>query len=276
VPGRGEKDMVDISDSEFEQFQRFFYETAGISMPAGKKPLLRGRLQPRLEHHGLNCYADYFRLLRSGKVPGEAQIVVDLLTTNETYLFREPEHFDLLRARATKVSAQTPGRVFRVWSAASSTGEEVYSIAMVLDDALPAGNWEILGSDISTRVLDQARRGHYPLQRAKSVPPAFLRKYCLRGVGKEEGTLLICRGLREKLRFEHINLNEALPNIGPFDIIFLRNVMIYFDLDAKRKIVSRVLGRLAPEGLLLIGHSESLVGLGLDIVGIQPAVYRKR
>jgi chemotaxis protein methyltransferase CheR len=266
--------MIQISDKEFLQFQRFIYEVAGINMSSAKKPLVCGRLERRLNHYNLRSYGEYFKLLKSGREPSEQQVAIDLLTTNETHLFRESEHFDLLRRMALEASGG--GRAFRVWSAASSTGEEPYSIAMVLDDALPGGGWEVLGSDISTRVLERARLGHYPLERARNVPMPYLRKYCLRGIGKEQGTLLICRALRQKVQFAQINLNNALPSIGLFDVVFLRNVMIYFDVETKQQIVSRVVNQLREGGVLFTGHSESLNGISANLVAIESAVYRKR
>lgn len=265
--------MIPISDREFEQFQNFIFEVAGISLSHAKKPLVCGRLGKRLQHHQLGSYGDYFQLLKSGKYPGEIQIAVDLLTTNETHLFREPQHFELLRKLALASAGQN--RPFRVWSAACSSGEEVYSIAMVLDDCLATGAWEVIGSDISARVLDRARAGHYPMERAREVPMNYLRKYCLRGVDEQEGTLLVRRELRQKVRFMQINLNAALPHMGNFDVIFLRNVMIYFNTGTKQQIVSRVAGVLRRGGYLLTGHSESLNGISDEVEMEAPAVYRK-
>jgi chemotaxis protein methyltransferase CheR len=266
--------MIPISEKEFAQFQRFILEAAGISLSHAKKQLVCGRLSRRLQHHKLRSYGDYFNLLQSGRIPAEIQIAVDLLTTNETHLFREPRHFDLLR----QLALQRRGRaqLFRVWSAACSSGEEPYSIAMVLNDCLPEGGWEVLGSDISTRMLERAQAGHYPLDRARHVPVSYLRRYCLRGIGSQAGTLLVSRAMRQKVLFRQINLNQPLPRVGPFDVIFLRNVMIYFNTDTKRQILARVADQLREGGYLLTGHSESLSGCGDGWLAEAPAVYRKR
>jgi chemotaxis protein methyltransferase CheR len=261
-----------ISDQEFAKFQRFIFDAAGITMSAAKKALVTGRLAKRLHHHQLDSYADYFQLLSSGKAPGEVQAAVDLLTTNETYFFREPKHFDLLRRLATE--AKSRGQPLRVWSAASSSGEEVYSIAMVLEDCLP-GQWELIGSDISTRVLERARRGHYPMERATHIPPAYLKRFCLRGTGDQAGTLLVEKSLRQRIKFVQVNLNEALPQLGNFDLIFLRNVMIYFNADTKRQVVSRLVGALKAGGYFLIGHSESLNDISDAVRPEAPSIYRK-
>jgi chemotaxis protein methyltransferase CheR len=264
---------VTISDSEFSQFQRFIYEAAGITMAPSKKALVSGRLAKRLTHCGVKSYGDYFRLLASGKSPDEVQTAVDLLTTNETYFFREQKHFDLLRELALKVAGNP--QAFRVWSAASSSGEEAYSIAMVLADCLGERAWEVIGTDISARVLERARSGHYPLARTQNIPASYLKRFCLKGTGLQEGTLLIERSLRNRVKFLAGNLNSALPKIGEFDVIFLRNVMIYFNGDTKREVVARAVALLRPGGHFLVGHSETLNDLTSAVQPIAPSIYRK-
>jgi len=265
--------QVAITDHEFIQFQRFIYEAAGITLSPAKKALVAGRLAKRVDSCKAGSYGNYFRLLASGTRPEEVQLAVDLLTTNETYFFREPKHFAVLRELvATERQAARP---FRVWSAASSTGEEAYSVAMVLAEGLPAGNWEVVGSDISRRVLERARLGHYPMERARHIPPPMLKRYCLKGVGKHSGTLLVSRELRSQVRFEPVNLNAPLPSLGPFDVVFLRNVMIYFNEETKRQVIGRVLKQIKPAGHLLVGHSESLHGLTDGVKAVSPAVYQK-
>jgi chemotaxis protein methyltransferase CheR len=264
---------VSISDSEFTQFQRFIYEAAGITMAPSKKALVSGRLAKRLAHCGVQSYGEYFRLLASGKSPDEVQTAVDLLTTNETYFFREQKHFDLLRELALKAAGSA--QVFRVWSAASSSGEEAYSIAMVLADCLGERAWEVVGTDISTRVLERARIGHYPLARTQGIPAPYLKRFCLKGTGAQEGTLLIERSLRNRVKFLAGNLNSALPRIGEFDVIFLRNVMIYFNGDTKRGVVARAIALLKRGGYFLVGHSETLNDLTQAVQPVAPSIYRK-
>ena len=265
---------IAITDQEFTQFQRFIHQVAGISLSPAKKALVCGRLGKRLQKRGLRSYGEYFRLITSGQAQAELQTAVDLLTTNETFFFREAKHFDLLRAQA--LAARGGTQPFRVWSAASSTGEEAYSIAMVLADCLEDRAWEVFGSDISARVLERARAGHYVLERTTHIPQPYLKRFCLKGVGSQEGSLLIDRSLRERVRFDRINLNATLPRIGAFDVIFLRNVMIYFDADTKRQVVARLLSVLKPEGYFLVGHSESLNGISDAVESLAPAIYRKR
>jgi chemotaxis protein methyltransferase CheR len=262
-----------LNDIEFQQFRSWLHLAAGINLPPSKKALVAGRLTKRLKHYNLNSYGDYFRLI-SHKAEGvELQIALDLLTTNETHFFREPRHFDFLRAQV--LPKVRPGKTFRVWSAASSSGEEPYTLAMTLADGLPNTPWEIVASDISTRVLEKARSGHYAMEKARNIPQPLLARHCLKGTGTQVGTFLIEPGLRSRVQFMQINLNAALPKIGEFDIIFLRNVMIYFDMDTKRQVVARMLPLLKSGGFFIVSHSESLNGITDSLKLITPSTYRK-
>jgi chemotaxis protein methyltransferase CheR len=263
-----------ISDTEFGQFQRFILEAAGITLTDAKKTLVSSRLAKRLHACQVKSYGEYYRLLTSGESPLELQTAVDLLTTNETYFFREPKHFQFLKKAIT---GGTLGGApsLRVWSAAASTGEEAYSVAMALEDGLRGRPWAVVGSDISARVLERARAGHYSMERISHFPPDYLQRFCLKGRDAQEGTLLVQRALRKKVRFLQVNLNEPLPHLGVFDVIFLRNVLIYFSLETKRKVVTRVLNLLKPAGYLLIGHSESLIEVTDAVELLAPAIYRK-
>jgi chemotaxis protein methyltransferase CheR len=262
-----------ITDAEFAQFQRLIYQIAGISLADSKKVLLVGRLGKRLKALDLATFGEYHRLVASGNAPDERQTMVDLLTTNETYFFREEAHFDYLRQ---VILPQHPaGQAFDIWSAASSTGEEIYTLSMVLADELGVNApWSILGSDISTQVLAVAQRGLYWLDRTRGLPQSYLKKYCLKGVRSQEGSFLIAPELRRHTRFMQINLNTTLPEIGKFHCIFLRNVMIYFDNDTKRKVVARLVEKLRPGGYLIVGHSESLNGINETVRPVKPTIYR--
>jgi chemotaxis protein methyltransferase CheR len=262
-----------ISDAEFGQFKAWIYDVAGISLSEHKKALVMGRLASRVRHYQLESYGDYFRLLTGEKPSVELQIAVDLLTTNQTYFFREPKHFDFLREHI--LPAHQPSRQMRVWCAASSTGEEPYSIAMLLAAALGEGPWEILASDLSSRVLERARSGHYSLERAQHIPRPHLLNYCLKGVGDQEGTFMIEAKLKNRIQFMQINLNNHLPQIGEFDVIFIRNVLIYFDMETKRQVISRLLPHLRRGGYLIVGHSESLNGINDTVKAVKPSIYFK-
>ena len=262
-----------ISDQEFAHFQRFIFQAAGITLADSKKMLVSSRLGSRVQHHELGSFAQYFKLLNSGTSPAEVQIAIDLLTTNETYFFREPRHFEFLEKQLAAMPARQ--QPLRIWSAAGSTGEEAYSIAMLLEDRFQGRPWEIVASDISTRVLDRARAGHYPMERARNVPRAYLQRFCLKGTGKQQDTLLVDRSLRSKVNFLQINLNDRLPAIGTFDFVFLRNVLIYFNTQTKREVVARALSVLQPGGWLFIGHSENLNGISEAVKPAAPSIYRK-
>lgn len=264
--------MISISDREFSCFQRFIYDSAGITLSPTKKQLVSGRLSKRVHARHLASFDAYFKLLSSGQDPQELQTAVDLLTTNETYFFREAKHFDILRQVIQRADGTQP---FRVWSAACSTGEEPYSLAMTLADGRESRPWEVLGSDISTRVLARARTGHYPLERTQHIPAPYLKRFCLKGVDEQEGTLLVSRSLRQQVRFTQVNLNEPLPNLGRFDVIFLRNVLIYFNHETKCRVVERVLSALKPGGYFFIGHSESLHQVSSTVKQVAPSVYCK-
>lgn len=264
-----------ITDQEFALFQRLIYKIAGINLSDAKKVLLVGRLSKRLKAHNLDNFGQYYRLLSAGQNPEELQMMVDLLTTNETYFFREPKHFDYLRDEV--LAKYRGGAPFRIWSAASSTGEEPYTLAMMLAEYLPSNPWEVFGSDISTKVLAKAQKGHYPMERNEGIPPAFLSKYCLKGVRAQEGTFLISPKLRERVSFSQVNLTLPVdPAIGDFEVIFLRNVMIYFDLETKTKVINNLMPRLKPGGHLFIGHSETLSGIPAPLQTIRPTIYRKQ
>jgi chemotaxis protein methyltransferase CheR len=265
--------MIRISDHEFGQFRRFIFDAAGITLSDAKKALVSGRLAKRLHACRVSNYGEYFRLLMSGESPVELQTAIDLLTTNETYFFREPKHFEFLKRQIS--GEGLGGASLRVWSAAGSTGEEAYSIAMLLEDCLPGQPWEVVASDISTRVLERARAGHYTMERINHFPPGYLQRFCLKGRDAQAGTMLVQRALRAKVRFLQVNLNAPLPHLGLFDVVFLRNVLIYFNVETKRKVVARVLNCLRPGGYLFIGHSESLIEVTEAVELVAPAIYRK-
>ncbi len=260
-----------LTDGEFGQFRALMYSLAGISLSDAKKQLVAGRLARRLRQLDLDGYGSYFRRVQADA--GERQIAVDLLTTNETYFFREPKHFDFMRSQALpELKGQS---TVRVWSGACSSGEEPYTIAMVMAEVLGGRPWEIVASDLSTRVLTHAREGRYPMDDAAGIPRPLLVKYCLKGVGSQDGTFMMKPELRGRINFRQINLNEALPALGLFDVIFLRNVMIYFDIDTKRQVVQRILPLLKPGGYFIVSHSENLNGVSDALKTVKPSIYRK-
>jgi len=265
----------EINDTEFKRLSSLLYDIAGISLSDAKKVLMTGRLSKRLIALGLDTYTQYYKYITDPSHADELRFMVDLLTTNETYFFREPQHFEFLKEILPKSVAS--GDVYRVWSAAASIGAEAYTIAMVLADKLGVdGSWEILGTDISHSVLEQARRGHYRLAEADKIHVPYLKKFCLKGRDDQAGTFLIDKKLRQHVHFEQLNLNvEGMKKMGEYDVIFLRNVLIYFDIPTKQRVVANLIRSLKSGGYLIVGHSESLNGITNVLTSIKPTIYRK-
>jgi len=264
----------EVSDRDMLLFQQLFKQHIGLHLPVSKKALLQSRLSGRMQELGLSQLSQYHAFLVSEEGHAECQRAIDLITTNETYFFREQAHFDWLRDELLPAWAGV--KTLRVWSAASATGEEAYTLAMLLDHYRHGGGWSIFASDISTRVLSFARRGLYPMARGQNIPHAYLKRYCLRGTGEYEGHFLVEGELRRKVEFAQRNLTDLDAfDDGCFDLIFLRNVIIYFDFATKLKVLNDVILRLQPGGYLVVGHSESLHGLQLGLEMHSPSIYRK-
>jgi chemotaxis protein methyltransferase CheR len=267
------ENMHPVNDAEFALFQRLFYDRIGLHLSEHKKQLLSGRLGKRLSQLGLLNFRAYFELISSPNEQAELQTAIGLITTHETSFFREAHHFQILREQIAADGASSRG--LRVWSAACSTGEEPWSIAMTLHQTLGDGaDWEIVASDISAQELEKAASGLYPMERAKGIPPEYLKACCLKGTGKFEGKFLIDRALKEHVRFRQVNLMEVPSALGIFDVAFLRNVIIYFDAPTKVRVIKSVCERLRPDGWLMLGHSESLAGMDLPLRQVKPSVFR--
>jgi len=236
--------------------------------------MVSSRLAKRLTYFGLTDYGQYYQLATSANYPDEFQMMVNILTTNETYFFREPKHFEYFRDTILK---PWRGDRFRVWSAASSTGEEAYTLAMVMAEALGMRNWEVFGSDLSTKVLNSASNAVYLMDRLEHMDPALLNKYCLKGVRSQAGFFRVDEKLRSRAKFEQVNLMKPLPNtVGTFDVIFLRNVLIYFDQATKKHVVERIAKALKPGGHFFISHSESLHRVTDHLEMVKPSIFIKR
>lgn len=263
---------IGITGEEFALFQTLIHARAGISLANSKQVLLVGRLHRRLRHFNLDSFGEYYRMLVGGKHPDEMQTMIDLVTTNETYFFREPKHFDFL---CNEILARRQGTGnFRVWSAASSSGEEAYTIAMLLAEHMGNQPWEVFGSDVSSQVLEKAKSAQYPVERTKDIPQSLLSKYCLKGVRSQAGTFIISPAIAQRVRFEQINLIHPIDaGIGEFDVIFIRNVLIYFNPETKRNVMSNLLPRLKKGGFLIVGHSETLNGIADQLRQLRPTIY---
>ncbi|OHX18723.1 CheR family methyltransferase [Chromobacterium sphagni] len=264
-----------LSDEEFAIFRQFIFREAGIDLPAGKRSLVQSRLSKRIRHLGLDSYSAYWQMLRKPTAHAERQRAINLLSTNETYFFREPQHFHWLEQEVQHLRDIRPGTV-RVWSAACSTGEEPYTIAMVLAETLGMnGNWRIYATDINTKVLAIAKRAVYSVDRARRTPPHFWQKYFLRGRDEYEGMVRVMPELARRVDFSNLNLLHCNKfHQGEFDIVFLRNVLIYFNEATKLEVLSNLCTRMKGGGHLLIGHSESLHKLALPLTQEEPSRYR--
>jgi chemotaxis protein methyltransferase CheR len=271
-----------ITDQEFALFQALIHREAGIYLSPAKKALLVGRLMRRLKELGLSSFGAYYRVVTEGGDETEQVRLLDCICTNETHFFREPRQFEFLEQRifpeweARAAAGKMPRRI-RAWSAACSTGEEPYSLAMVLLERFPsASGWEveILATDLSTRALERARAGVWRIEKAHEIPGRHQKAFMLRGTGSQEGRMKAGPALRGVVRFQRLNLHDerwSLP--GPFHLVFCRNVLIYFDARTKARVVDRLLDHLLPEGYLFLGHAEGLHGLTDRARAVGPTVY---
>jgi len=253
-----------------------------IRLGEDKQALLANRLRHRLKELAISSYKNYCQLLDSVAGPEEIEHLVDLITTNHTKFFREPEHFSFLAKKA--LPALLPrhlkeGTPLKVWSAACSSGEEPYTLAIALSEAMrayPSVPWEIFASDISRRMLDRAQQGIYRMEAVEPVPPDLLKRYFQEGVGARSGFCRVKAEVRSRVMFHRINLFQPeYPVPLHFQVIFCRNVMIYFDAASRATLVHRLSQHLAHGGYLIVGHSESLFGIRHSLESIQQGVYYK-
>jgi chemotaxis protein methyltransferase CheR len=271
-----------VAPKLFTQFQGLIYQESGIWLAEHKSALLAGRLARRLRELGLATMAEYYNLVVRHDQQHERTLMIDCIATNETQFFREPRHFEFLAQRVfprLKEEAQAKQRLrhIRVWSSGCSTGEEPYSLAMVLLKHFPRDTgWtlEVFATDISTRVLEKARAAVFPIARAREIPMGFLHTFMLKGRDHQEGLIKVGEPARSIVRFSRMNLQaDSCLFAGLFDLIFCRNVLIYFDHESKTRAVDRMLSHLCPTGLLFVGHSESLNQVSTRVKTIAPSVY---
>ena len=273
---------MDITNREFALFRRFIQDRTGIHLPDAKKALVVARLSRRVRTLDLPNFAAYFERVERDRA--EQTVMLDSICTNETRFFREPRQFEFLesevlpRWRQRGDEGLRPKRI-RAWSAACSTGEEPYSLAMLLRTHFPiSSGWvvEILASDISTKVLDAAREAVWPIERATDIPLEYRRAYMLRGVRGEEGKMRAQPNVRSMVELRNINLNDdAYAVDGPFDLIFCRNVLIYFDRETKASVINKLTRHLSPTGLLFLGHSETLHSAAHALKHVGPTAYAR-
>ena len=270
-----------LTDAEFKKFSELIYEHVGIYLKPEKKELLNARLGKRLRACGIGSYKEYYDfILRPDQQDREFVHFLDSVSTNFTSFFREITHFDFLKSRVLPelLAGARGGREFFFWSSASSSGEEPYTMAMILHqfaEANPGFRYKVLATDISTRVLRTAARGVYSSDQIAKVPQEFLKKYFQRGVGKNAGKVRIRKEVRAHVTFKRFNLMHDFPWRDEIDVIFCRNVMIYFDQQTQARLVNKFHRCLRKGGYLFIGHSESIASIKHDFVQVEATTYKK-
>jgi chemotaxis protein methyltransferase CheR len=272
-----------ITDEEFRRLREFIHAHSGIALSGHKRALVCSRLAKRLRHHDLHHYSDYYRLLTENDPDGlELVAMINSITTNKTEFFREPHHFRFLAEVVFPAYRNNPNRErpIRLWSAAASTGEEAYSLAMTALEAMPSFNERdirILATDIDTDVLSRAENGVYTYEQAKHIPEALLRRYFLKGQAAHEGEILAKPVLKSLIHFRRLNLqDDPWPMQAPFDVILCRNVLIYFDKPTQLKLFRRMASALKKDGYLMLGHSEAIYGLVDYFKPVGHSIYQCR
>ena len=268
---------LSLTQKEFATVSALAREQFGVELGEGKEQLVAARLGKLMRHLGFSNFRAYYDHVQSDRTGEALGQLIDALTTNHTSFFREQAHFDFLLQRV--FPQWDDPNPMRIWSAASASGEESYTIALIAREFFGAQSTRlprILGSDISRRALETARRGIYPSDRLEGVLSPWLRKHLLRGQGRWNGWYRMHPEILSMIEFRRINLIEPFPNLGRFAVIFCRNVMIYFSRHTQEQLVNRLAACLEPGGYLFVGHSESLTGMQHGLQHVQPAIYRKR
>jgi chemotaxis protein methyltransferase CheR len=273
----------EISDELFAKYRELIHREAGIALTEGKQSLLVSRVAGRLRELGVTSFEEYFRLVDDPAAADERARLLDRICTNETHFFRDPRQFLFLNEtvfpRLEAEAARTGQRRVRAWSAACSTGEEPYSLAMALLHRFPpSSGWqvEVAASDLSNKVLAAARAGLWPIEKSQDIPLHYRKAFMLRGTGSQTGKMKVGPEIRDVVSFTRMNLNEPVyPVNGTFDFIFCRNVLIYFDRESKAKVVDRLLSHLAPDGCLFLGYAETTTTLTDRLTSVGPNVYAR-
>jgi chemotaxis protein methyltransferase CheR len=271
-----------LSAGAYRTLADLVYQHSRIRLGSDKQPMLANRLRKRLRSLGLTTYDEYCDVLHSAQGPDEIEQLVDLISTNHTRFFREPEHFNFLTGHilpdlVSRLAAE--GSPLRIWCAAASSGEEPYTLAIVLSEYFRehfSVDWQIDASDISHRMLEHAEQGIYPLDTQHTLAPDLLRRYFQRGVNVRSGKCRVKAELRRRVHFQRINLFQAeYPVPREQHVILCRNVMIYFDPPSRATLLQKLTRQLAPGGFLFIGHSESLMGIRHELESVRQSVFRK-
>jgi chemotaxis protein methyltransferase CheR len=266
-------DVRPLDPREFEQIRRLAYDTFGLDLRDGKQELVSARLRRLVRAGGFHSYQEYYRHILADRTQTGLAAMIDALTTNHTSFLREPEHFRYLKETVAPQLAGH-GRI-DVWSAACATGEEVWSLVFLLDEALAGQGVRVLGTDISNRALTQARLAQYPAERVAVLPRHWHSRYLERLSGERQGWYRVAAPYRACAEFRRLNLMEPFAWPRPFPVVFCRNVMIYFDKPTQEKVVAKLAAAVAPGGYLFVGHAERLTGVRHALEYQRPAVYRK-
>lgn len=276
--------MSILSHADFERLRSVIYEECGIKMTPIKKVMLEARLRKRLRSLGIGSFSEYCEYLFSSEgIEHELINMIDVVTTNKTDFFRESNHFDFLTSTAVPELIALYGagmkRNMNIWSAGCSTGEEPYTIAMVLNtfkETHTIFEFQVLGTDISTKVLEKAQKAIYKMDRVADVPAVMKKKYLLRSRDRQRNLVKVAPEVRATVRFRRLNLmDEDFGMREPMDLIFCRNVIIYFDRLTQLRLLKRLYDHLIPGGYLFMGHSETLSGLNLPLLPQGHMIYKK-
>ncbi len=275
--------MVVMSNKIFRRLGRFIHEECGIKMPQSKKVMLQARLQKRLRALGINSFDEYCDLVLSPQgAKDELFHMIDLVSTNKTDFFREPSHFDyLVKSALPELTNDFPGngRMLKIWSAGCSSGEEPYTLAMVLSkfaDNNRGFHFSIFATDISVRILERAKAAIYTAEKVEPVPADLKHKYLLKSKDRDAKIVRVVPELRSLVKFQRLNfMDDDFGFRQPFDIIFCRNVIIYFDLQTQATLLNKFYQHLRPGGYLFMGHSETLHSIDVPFVQVAPTIHRK-
>jgi chemotaxis protein methyltransferase CheR len=263
-----------LPDHGFRQLQQLAFESLGLHLKSGKEALISARLAKIMRNRGLESYDEYCRLVRADKTGEALDEMIDALTTNFTSFWREPAHFRFLNSDL--MNRFNRSKPVKIWSAACSSGEEPYTLAFCFHDAGLASVARILATDISNKVLAVARAGIYPLERTAGIRPDQMRRYFLRGHKEATGLFQVKPEIRQMVEFRRANLMDKSPVMAECDIVFCRNVLIYFDKKTQQEVTQRLANSLKSGGHLFIGHSESINGVCKELAYIAPSIYEKK
>ncbi len=273
--------QAELPDKEFSLLSKYIQDNYGIKMPPAKKVVLQGRLQKRLKHLQINNYADYCKYVFSPEGENEIIHMMDVVSTNKTDFFREPAHFEYLEKELLPYLAKnTPRPNIKVWSAGCSSGEEPYTLAIVLNefkDKNPGFDYQIIATDISTQMLQHGANGIYKEERIEIIPLNLKRKYFLKSKDRNNPQVRVIKQLRDKVSFRRLNFMDNVYTINEsFDIIFCRNALIYFERDNQELVINKLCQKLNPDGYFFLGHSESITNMKVPLKSIKPTIFKKQ